>query len=548
MNFTPKEGKKGWTNYILDECPFDTNHKSPDSMLSQSPEGMVIFKCLHDSCSGRRWKEFRDCVGKPSPEHYDPPRKKPGRTNRQIERRQERETSKIQTSGETSTPRIRTFDDEDMTDLGNARHFAKRNKSRLLYCHPWRKWLVWDSTRWKPDSDQAALRLAKDTISEIFTAALDLKKNEAEIKFASESAKLPRIMAMLTLAGPELPVGTDEFDQNEWLLNCANGTVDLRTGERREHRREDFITRLCPTDYDPDAACPLFMKFIQEVFLDHPEVVGFLARLIGYCLTGSVQEQKLPIFYGKGSNGKSTLLNAILKVLGEEYGMQCLSDFLTEKHNEAHPTERADLFGKRMAVCSETESSKRLDESKVKILTGGEKIRARRMREDFWEFDPTHKLILCTNHKPVIKGTDHGIWRRLLLIPFTQKFEGKAIDKALPEKLKVEYPGILAWAVRGCMEWVSSGLNPPEIVMAETSKYQADEDVVGRFIAAWCLQGQSESVPYKFFYERLESWCEDTGDFLPARRTVTKWLRNNGYEDYTSDGTCFRGLSLRPDY
>lgn len=547
IGFTVKDGKDGWKNYNLDECPWDPNHKSPDSMVSQSPEGMLVFRCFHDSCSQRKWQDFKECVGKPDPHHYDPPLLK---TNGKRQRTEEAtsDLSAQQSPSDPNRPKIRFFDDEDMTDLGNARHFVKRNSGRVLYCHAWRKWLVWDGTRWKPDNDQGALRLAKDTVSEIFTAALDLKKNEEELRFAVQSAKLPRIQAMLTLAGPEMPVGADEFDRNEWLFNCANGTVDLRTGQRREHRRGDLITKFCPTEYEPDAECPIFMRFLHEVFQDHPEVVGFLARLIGYCFSGSVQEQKLPFFYGKGSNGKSTLLNVLLKVLGNEYGMQCESDFLTEKHTESHPTERADLFGKRLAICSETGNLKRLDEAKAKILTGGEKVRARRMREDFWEFDPTHKLILCTNHKPGIKGTDHGIWRRVLLVPFTRKFEGKDIDKTLPEKLKAEYPGILAWAIQGCREWITNGLNPPEIVLAATTAYQADEDVVGRFISAWCFVGKSESVRFKFFYERFQTWCEDTGDSLPARKTVTKWLRDNGYEDYTSDGTCFRGLSLRPDY
>jgi putative DNA primase/helicase len=485
--------------------------------------------------AGNGWAEFEDVLA--AAEEVPRPATEESREN----------PSDGALSGETTSAVVRTFDDEDLTDIGNARHFVRRNRNRLAYVPQWKKWIVWDSERWKPDDNQASLRLAKDTVSEIFALALDLKKPEREIAFAASSARLSRIQAMLTLASAEMPASPGDLDQNEWLFNCPNGTVDLRTGKMRPHAREDFITKLCPTDFNPDAECPVFMEFMEQVFRDNPEVISFWARLCGYFLTASVSEQILVICWGAGANGKSTFLNTILNVMGVEYAMQGQPDFLVEKHGEAHPTERADLFGKRLVICSETGSMKKLDEAKVKLLTGGERIRARRMREDFWEFNPTHKLILVTNHRPIIKGTDHGIWRRLLLIPFSQRFEGAAKDLQLPQKLQKESEGILAWAVRGCQQWMAEGLNPPGSVADATNDYRASEDIIGRFIKGTCLVDSSGSVFFKVLYARLEAWCEDTGDFCPSKRVVGGWLKENGFRDFQSGGRGYAGLTLLPD-
>jgi putative DNA primase/helicase len=265
---------------------------------------------------------------------------------------------------------------------------------------------------------------------------------------------------------------------------------------------------------------------------------------MGYCLTADVSEQKLPIFHGTGANGKSTLLNAFMDVVGSDYTMQAMPDFLMEKRGESHPTEKASLFGKRFVSCVETESSRKLAESTVKMLTGGEKIMARRMREDFWEFSPSHKLVLCTNHKPIVAGQDHGIWRRLLLVPFTQRFEGQRIDKALPDKLRTEAAGVLAWLVRGCMDWQRVGLNPPAIVTNATTAYRTKEDVLGRFIDDECQQGPNVSVTFASLFAKLETWSRDNGDDCPTKKSFGTWLAENGFERSRSNGVVWNGLML----
>jgi putative DNA primase/helicase len=252
------------------------------------------------------------------------------------------------------------------------------------------------------------------------------KKN---LKWALESESARRINAMLDLARsePGIPILPDQMDSDPWLFNCVNGTLDLRTGKLREHRREDYITKVCPTRYNANAVCKAWLRFLGGVFPDDEgepdtELITFNQRLLGRCLTGDVSEQILPIFWGSGANGKSTLINAILETMGDDYAMKANADLLMTSRGERHPTELAQLFGMRLVVASETHQGRRINETLVKDLTGGEPIRARRMREDFWEFKPTRKVILLTNHKPRVAGTDEGIWRRLRLLPFTTTF------------------------------------------------------------------------------------------------------------------------------
>lgn len=540
ISFRNPVSSGAWTKYVLDECPFDSNHKAPDSYVSQHDAGAVTFHCSHDSCCNNKWQQFKAVTGKPQGHHYDPPlppkvkNKRPARMS----------TDHDSDDDGPDEQDIRGYDVTDRNDIGNAEHFKVRHGDKLRHCYAWKKWLVWDGTRWKLDGDGTPIRLAKDTVMEIFRDGLNSHDGDI-IKLAEESAKASRLQAMISLAAPELPIDVDDLDTNGWLLNCPNGTVDLRTGKLQPHERWQNITKLCPTEFHPDATAPKWEQFVRDIFVDD-DLISFVQRLVGYCLTGDVSEQKLPIFHGNGANGKSTFLNGFMDVVGSDYTMQSMPDFLMEKRGESHPTEKASLFGKRFVSCVETEASRKLAESTVKMLTGGEKIMARRMREDFWEFQPTHKLILCTNHKPVVAGQDHGIWRRLLLVPFTQRFEGPRIDKALPEKLRTEATGILAWLVRGCIEWQRVGLNPPAIVTNATNQYRTNEDTIGLFIEEQCQTGKNLAIAFKAFYGAFAAWCEESGHDCPAKKTVGTWLGENGFHRGRSNGVVWSGLMLNP--
>jgi putative DNA primase/helicase len=361
-----------------------------------------------------------------------------------------------------------------------------------------------------------------------------------------KSEAAPRINAMLDLARsePGVPVLPEDMDRDPWLLNCINGTVDLRTGELRPHCREDTLTKLCPTSYDPDASAPTFQRFMNEIFASDGDLIDYLQRLFGYCLCGDTREHLLVVCHGSGANGKSVLLNLIMAVMGEDYATTAMPDLLLARQGGQHPTEIANLFGKRLLVCQEAGAGRRLNESLVKWLSGGDKLQARRMREDFWEFDPTHKAFIIGNHRPEVRGTDIGIWRRLRLIPFNVTFSEDRQDKQLPEKLLAEAPGVLAWMVRGCLEWQRRGMLTPKSVIAATESYRAEEDFVTQFIAECCIKGPEYRVRSSALYERFSDWQEKQGECkVPSRKAFGAAMTLHGFEREESHGVWYRGLT-----
>jgi P4 family phage/plasmid primase-like protien len=343
----------------------------------------------------------------------------------------------------------------NLTDLGNAERLVARHGADLRYCHPWGKWLAWDGIRWVVDASGEVERRVIETVRGIYAEAEDAtdstkRRNIAQHAMRSESHL--RIEAMMALARsmPGIPVAPDDLDNDTWLLNAQNGAVSLKSAELRPHRREDLITKLAPVEYNGAADAPTW-KAALERWLPFEALRRFVQRLFGYALTGDVSEQVLPFLHGPGANGKTTMTNTALEMMGD-YGQQAAPDLLLAKRG-SHPTELADLFGARLVASVEVEDGRRLAESLVKQLTGGDRIKARRMREDFWEFAPTHKVFLAANHKPVVRGTDHAIWRRIKLVPFDVVIPKGEQDSRLPKKLRAELPGILAWAVHGCLEW-----------------------------------------------------------------------------------------------
>jgi putative DNA primase/helicase len=486
-------------------------------------------------------------------------------------------------------PEIRT------TDRGNALRMVARHGNRLRYCHPWKRFLVWDGCRWKDDNTAAAMQCATETLTfNIHKTARELGAIAKAIQQADEATKkvlqknldnakkelawliksedCARLKAMLFLATSEPPITIlpDALDQDAMLLNCPNGTLDLRTGKLREHRQEDYITKLCPVPYAHDAACPQFEKAVQQIFAvkdasgkwwTDMELVGFFYKLLGLFLTGDVSEDLLIIFHGIGSNGKTLLLSILEELLGEDYFVKCPPDLVLAKRNESHPCERAILRGKRLAVCSETPQGRRLNESLVKELTGRDTITARGMRENFWSFKPTFKLVIATNHKPVINGDDDGIWRRPRLIPFDVQFwdpdkippaeqahldPALRADKKLIEKLRAELPGVLALAVRWCLEWQEEGLGMPARVKIATSDYRQSEDKYQRFISDWCILGPKEAhnVGATELYESLKLWCDLNGEHCPSQKAFGEAMTNKNFERYSCNGVRYRGIEL----
>lgn len=257
-------------------------------------------------------------------------------------------------------------------------------------------------------------------------------------------------------------------------------------------------------------------------------LIGFLQRVFGQCLSGDVSEQDLYILYGTGANGKSTLVNTILALLGG-YAMKASAELLMTTRSDRHPTERADLFGKRLVATIETQEAGRLNETFVKEATGGDPIRARRMREDFWEFLPTHKMLLATNHKPDIRGTDYAIWRRIKLVPFTVTIPSEHQDKTLPERLLTELPGILAWLVQGCLAWQEKGLKPPPEVLLATEAYRQEQDVFEAFLETECVRLPQARVSAADLYQTYDHWCQANEIDPMAKQAFGRRLGDAGF-------------------
>jgi P4 family phage/plasmid primase-like protien len=444
------------------------------------------------------------------------------------------------------------LDPAGRTDLANGRRLVVYRGENLRWCEAWGKWLTWVGTHWTMDTQRLAETFAKDTATAIWRKIAAILP-EAEpgiademLRFAKQTASARGVGNMLAMAKsePGMPITLGMLDTDPWSLNVLNGTLDLRTGELRPPNRSDLLTKLCAVEYDPKATCPNWEAMLATIMANHSGLITFLQRAIGYSLTGDVSEQVLFLLWGKGANGKSTLLNAIIDVFGSDYAMQAPDGLLMAKQGEGHPTERADLYGKRIVSSVEIEDGRRLAESLIKQLTGGDPIRARRMREDFWEFWPSHKLWMALNHKPIIRGTDHGIWRRIKFVPFVVTIPDADQDKQLGVKLQAERQGILAWAVRGCLAWQQHGLGEPDEVKAATAEYRGEMDVLGAFISDCCIEGPAFSAKASSIYAAYDKWCQANGEHAVNQRRFGVAISERGIERYKNDGVWYQGVGL----
>ena len=437
----------------------------------------------------------------------------------------------------------------NLTDLGNAERFVADHGSKVRYCGPWGKWLVYDGKRWDQDDTGQVERLMKDTVRAIYaeaSQARDSQERKAIAEHAKRSEARKRISDAIQLARSELgiPILPEDLDRDPWALNVENGTVDLRSGELREHRRDDLITKLAPVEYRPAAKAPTFQAFLERI-LPSEALRQFLRRAVGYSASGEVSEEALMILHGTGDNGKTTLINAVLDALGD-YAMEAAPELILAKRG-SHPTELADLFGARFVSARETDEGRRLAEAVVKQLTGRDRIKARRMREDFWQFDPTHTLFLATNHKPEVRGTDHAIWRRLKLVPFDVKIPEDEKDRELPRKLQAELPGILVWIVRGCLDYQREGLGVPEEVREATEGYRSEMDVLAAFIDDRCSVHPKASVGATPLYNAYKDWCAEAGEDAISQRKFGGQIGERGFDKDKSGTITWYGIGLRAE-
>lgn len=423
----------------------------------------------------------------------------------------------------------------NLTDLGNARRLILNFGNDLKWCETWKKWLVWNGKRWAVDDILKVHQWAKDTVRIMYHEAseeFDEKKRRSLAQHAFKCESIFKIKAMLEVARSDVAVKPNIFDANPWLLNVENGTLNLKTGELLPHTRENNITKLAPVKYDSSAECPKWLTHLKRIMNHNQNLIDFHQSAYGYSLTGNTDERKMFIQYGTGANGKTTSNEVIREIMGD-YAQRTPTETLFLKHDGAIPNDVAKLNGARFVFCSEGEEGKKLAESLIKDITGGDTISARFMRAEWFEFEPTFKVWLATNHKPVIRGTDNAIWDRINLIPYVVTIpEPERIPRReLMEVFREEFPGILAWMVRGCLDWYKDGLMTPDEVKEATSNYRSEMDVVADFIASCCMVSPDFDVEASTLYKIYADWMAKQGIKKPlTNKSFGNRIQEKGFE------------------
>jgi putative DNA primase/helicase len=440
------------------------------------------------------------------------------------------------------------------TDVGNARRLVQRHGKNIRYVHAWRKWLIWDRLRWRTDEDGGIVRFAEETIEAIHTDAAGItdERERSELrKHALRSSSAPRIEAMVALAQSELAVvlPVDQIDADPWLLGVCNGVVELRTGAFREARPEDYITRCANLSFDASAQCPAWRAFLATVTGGDTDLMTYLQRVAGYVLTGSAREEVLFVLYGTGQNGKSTFRQMLHDLLGD-YAMGADAGLLMTRQASGSATpERARLKGMRLVSINESAEDGMLNEEGVKHITSQDTITARPLYAAPFDFIPSHKTFLTTNHRPVVRGSDQGIWRRIHLLPFDQIIPEHAVEPDFRgRRLVPETAGILNWMLVGLAAYLKDGLNPPRAVVEATEAYRDDMDVIGDWLDERCVEDAAAVTPAALLHPDYRLFAErEIGKPLSVRRFVRELVERGFKRDKGTGGRrSIRGLRLRP--
>lgn len=402
--------------------------------------------------------------------------------------------------------------DLQLTDLGNADRFAANYCDRIRHSAI-RGWLCWNGSAWAPDSRDAVYEAALNTIRSLAAEAENDGTNRDDqrliIAHAVHSQSRQAIESMLALASrhPSISIGDDEMDADPWLLAVANGVLDLKRGTMLKHNRTILNSYVTKAAYDVAAKCPRWLKFMQEVFSDRTDLIQWVQKAVGYTLTGSTREQCLFFLFGSGLNGKSTFVEVLSAVIGN-YACHTNSDTFMVRNTGSIRNDLARLVGRRMVVATEVQARRALDEVGVKSMTGEERIIARFLHKEFFEFSPAFKIWLAGNHRPNITGTDFAIWRRIRIVPFTVQFKEGQIDRNLRAKLEAEADGILSWAVEGCHRWQLEGLSDlPQAVTDSTQQYRDESDTIGHYARECCTVADGIHIRANELYDSYREWA-----------------------------------------
>ena len=505
---------EGGIRYILQSCVFNPDHGGTSAAVFEGADGKLGYKCQHNGCSGKTWSDVRELF-------------EPGYKNR-------RHAGTV------------------LTDTTNAEFIADLYGDRLRYDHLRGRWLLWAGHYWQEDADGEVYRLAIEGARERYRRSIvieDLKERQRVASWAIGSEQRGRLEAAVALEKNVRPIADSGrgWDEDPWLFAVRNGVVDLRSGELRRGRPEDRITLHSEVEYDPTAWCPRWMQFLEEVMGDN-DLVDYIWRLAGYSMSGVTHEQVYAICYGSGANGKGRFLAALRHVLGDYFHD---APFVTFEitNRSAIPNDLAALERRRFVTSSETNEGTRLNEARLKMLSGEDPCTARYLREEFFTFMPVCKIWLAVNHKPRVVDDSYGFWRRVRLIPFTRQFKGKADDKRLLEKLQAEAPGILNWLIAGCLEWQKRGLDPaPATVMSATTEYQTESDPLSQFITDVCIEAPNAFTKASELYKAYSSWAIDQGLREKERMSNTffgKRLKSKYAKKDKNDGAYYLGIGLK---
>ncbi|MDP4006688.1 phage/plasmid primase, P4 family [Methylobacterium sp. NEAU K] len=434
------------------------------------------------------------------------------------------------------------------TDADNAERLTRRFGDRLAYT-PGRGFLVFDGRRWQRDASHQRMAFAERTARAIAAEVgwlSDGRDKAGRSSFATASLSKGALDRMLDLARNRLAKSDAQFDAHPYLLNVENGTLDLRQGKLRPHSAEDLLTKILPVAHDQDANCPVFERVIAQALNRDEDLKAYFQRAVGYTLTGDTTEQVFFFVHGRGSTGKSTLINLIRQLLGD-YGLHTPTEtILAKQYDNAIPTDLARLMGARMVTVIEANWNRQIDEARLKAMTGGEPIAARFMRQDLFQFQPEFKLWFVANDPPGVRGTAESFWRRVHVLPFDQVVEDNEVDPELSEKLHAELPGILAWSVRGCLEWQRHRLKPPQAVRRATDGWKQKADHVRRFMTEAVVIESNNLVGAHDLYLAYRSWCERHGETPSDTRRFKKAMEGLDVTHKRGrSGSVWVGIRLR---
>jgi len=443
--------------------------------------------------------------------------------------------------------------DIHLTDLGNARMLVNRHGKEICYVPPWNSWMIWTGTHWEQDQLGSVMQMAKESVLALYAQLPEITDKEDRKRIArhilkSEGRYSLESMIKVAQTDPMVARRPDVWDKDQWLLNTLSGTIDLRTGELRPADSRDQLTKLCPVEYDTTARCPTWLAFLSQMMQGREDLVDYLQRAVGYALTGNTGEQVFFILHGEGANGKSTFTETIAGMLGG-YAQQVPTTTLMITRPGMGDPPRGDLArlrGIRLATAIETEADRRLAEALVKQMTGGDRIVARYPYGRHFEYTPTHKIFLATNHRPTIKGQDYAIWRRIHLVPF--EFTIPPADQIRDygtRYLHPEWPGILRWAVEGCLAWQSGGLGVPDVIRDATEQYRVDMNPLSIFVAENCELGGDLEVKGSILWEEYAEWCVETRERRVTRKAFSRGLSDMGLPSVRKrDGAWHTGIAI----